>query len=72
MPDAAETLFEEESLSGGKTGVDEVILRAGGDPRKAIRALLVALVEQRRARATAEGESSLGYRRGLSPAAGSQ
>ena len=60
MPDAAEKLFEDEVLDWTETVIDEVILRAGGDERVAIRALLVDLAEARRA-------ASLGYLRGLQP-----
>jgi hypothetical protein len=67
MRDAAEMLFEDENLSGDAAAVDEVIERAGGDVREAIRALLVALAEQERARRAAEGATSLGYRRGAQP-----
>lgn len=45
MWDAAEKLFEDEGLDLTETVVDELILRARGDERSVIRALLVELAE---------------------------
>ena len=60
MPDAAEKLFEDEVLDWTETVVEEVILRAHGDERAAIRALLIEIAEVRNA-------VSLGYLRGVQP-----
>lgn len=64
MRDVGEQLFEDESLSGDEAAVDDAIRAAGGDPRVAVRALLVALAE---AQAALAATSSLGYRRGRQP-----
>lgn len=63
MADAAKTSFEEESVAGDETAVDEAIRLAGG-AREAIRALLINLAE---ARAAVVSLTSLGYRRGRLP-----
>lgn len=60
MPDAAEIPFEDESVEWTEALVDELILRAKGDERAAIRALLVELAELRAA-------TLLGYLRGVQP-----
>ncbi len=64
MAEVAETPFEDESVAGDETAVDAAIRAAGGDPRVAIRTLLVDLTE---ARALAASLSSLGYRRARQP-----
>lgn len=69
MPDAAEILFKDESLSGDDVAVDEAIRRAGGE-HAAVRALLVELVEREQVHAAAEAAASLGFRRGHQPARG--
>ncbi|MFC3695591.1 hypothetical protein [Chenggangzhangella methanolivorans] len=60
MLDADEKLFEDESLDWTEAVVGELIIRARGDERAAIRALLIALAEVRAA-------VSLGYLRGVQP-----
>lgn len=47
MQDASQIPFDDEPQSGGDAAIDAVILAAGGDPRPAIRALLVDLDEVR-------------------------
>lgn len=69
MPDAAEILFKDESLSGDDGAVDEAIRRAGGE-RAAVRALLVELVEREQVHAAAEAAASLPFRRSHQPARG--
>ena len=66
MADAAEELFEDETVAGDEAAVDEVILAAGGE-RQAIRALLIQLAEAEQARARVAGRVSLGYMRGRQP-----
>lgn len=60
MQDAAEIPFEDESVDANEVIVDELILRARGDERAAIRALVIELAEVRAA-------TSLGYLRGVQP-----
>ncbi|MFC3695738.1 hypothetical protein [Chenggangzhangella methanolivorans] len=60
MPDAAEKLFEDESVEWTEAVVDELIIRARGDERAAIRELVIELAEVRAA-------VSLGYLRGVQP-----
>jgi hypothetical protein len=66
MADAAEELFEDETVAGDEAAVDDVILAAGGE-REAIRALLMQLAETEQARALAADRVSLGYVRGRPP-----
>jgi len=61
MQDATEIPFEDESVDATEVMVDELILRARGDARAAIRALVIELAEARAA-------TSLGYPRGVQPA----
>lgn len=61
--ESAEKLIENERIAAQTADVEAVLTRAGGDPRLAVRALLVELDEMSRAQAWAEKASSLGYRR---------
>jgi ribosomal protein L7Ae-like RNA K-turn-binding protein len=63
MRDAAEELFEDESLAVEEGAVEAVLMSADGDPRRAIRSLLTKIEELGQALASAEGAASLGFRR---------
>jgi len=63
VAESAAELFEDERIAAQTADIEAVIARAGGDPRLAVRALLVELDEMSRALAWAEKASSLGYRR---------
>lgn len=64
MQSASQIPFDDEPQSGGGAALDAVSLAASGDPRAAIRALLVDLGE---ARALAAQCASVGYLRRRQP-----
>ncbi|MFC3693440.1 hypothetical protein [Chenggangzhangella methanolivorans] len=67
MGEAAETLFDDETIAADEAAVDEVVRAAGGE-RQAVRALLVQLGEMSAALEVARSRASLGFARGRQPA----
>jgi transposase len=63
MRDAAEELFEDESVAAEEGAVEALIRSAHGDPRRAILSLLTKIEELGQALASAEGAASRGFRR---------